>query len=192
MRDLSVLAFVTIDGVAQGPTQPGEDTSGGFVHSGWMANYFEDIMELVNAELMEAPVSFLFGRKTYEMFTPHWSNAPKSPHADLLNNSSKYVVSSSLKEAIWANSQLVKGDIIAELKRIKSEDGPRLQVHGSIELIQTLLAHDLVDEFRLLTFPVVLGTGRKLFGDKAKSIDLKLVRSKLSEMGVVMSIYRRQ
>lgn len=192
MRDLSVLAFITLDGVAQGPTQPGEDTSGGFAHSGWMADYFEDVMELVNAELMEGPISFLFGRKTYEMFMPHWSNAPKSPHADLLNNASKYVVTSSLNEAGWANSELIKDDVIAVLKRIKGEDGPRLQVHGSVELIQTLLAHDLVDEFRLLTFPVVLGTGRRLFGGKTKLADLKLVRSKVSEMGVVMGVYRRQ
>lgn len=192
MRDLSILAFVTIDGVAQGPTQPDEDTSGGFAHSGWMANYFEDVMELVNAELMETPISFLFGRKTYEMFMPHWSAAPQSPHADLLNCASKYVATSSLDKAGWANSELIKGDVIAELKRIKAGDGPRLQVHGSIELIQTLLAHDLVDEFRLLTFPVVLGTGRRLFGDKAKRVDLKLIRSKVSEMGVVMAVYRRR
>lgn len=192
MRDISVLAFVTLDGVAQGPTQPGEDTSGGFFHSGWMADHFEDVMELVNAELMEAPVSFLFGRKTYEMFMPHWSNAPESPHANLLNGAQKYVVTSSLNEAGWKNSVLIKGDVIAELKRIKAEEGPRLQVHGSIELIQTLLAHDLVDEFRLLTFPVLLGSGRKLFSDKTTPADLKFVRSKVSEKGVVMSIYRRR
>lgn len=192
MRDISVLAFVTLDGVAQGPTQPGEDTSGGFAHSGWMEDHFEDVMELVNAELMEAPLSFLFGRKTYEMFMPHWSSAPESPHANLLNNASKYVVTSSLSEAGWKNSELIKGDVITELKRIKTEDGPRLQVHGSIELIQTLLAHDLVDEFRLLTFPVVLGTGRRLFGDETIPTDLKHVRSKTSERGVVMGIYRRQ
>lgn len=191
MREISVLAFVTLDGVAQGPTQPGEDISGGFTHSGWMADHFEDVMELVNAELMEAPVSFLFGRKTYEMFMPHWSNAPKSPHATLLNNAQKYVVTSSLNEAGWENSELIKGDVTTELKRIKAEEGPRLQVHGSIELIHTLLEHDLVDEFRLLTFPVVLGTGRRLFNDKTKPADLKLVRSKVSEKGVVMGIYRR-
>lgn len=191
MREISVLAFVSMDGVAQGPTQPDEDTSGGFVHSGWMANYFEDVMGLVNAELMETPISFLFGRKTYEMFMPHWSNAPQSPHADTLNNAQKYVVTSSLSEAGWANSQLIKGDVIAELRRIKTQDGPRLQVHGSIELFQTLIAHNLVDEFRLLTFPVVVGSGRRLFGDKSKLTEMKHVRSKVSEMGVSMSIYRR-
>lgn len=191
MREISVLAFVSIDGVAQGPTQPGEDTSGGFAHSGWMANYFEDVMGLVNAELMETPISFLFGRKTYEMFTPHWSNAPQSPHADMLNNAQKYVVSSSLREAGWANSQLIKGDIVAELKRIKAQDGPRLQVHGSIELIQTLIAHDLVDEFRIITFPVVVGSGRRLFNDISKPTDMQLIRSKVSEMGVSINIYRQ-
>lgn len=192
MRDISVLAFVSIDGVAQGPTQPGEDTSGEFIHSGWMADYFADAMELVNAELMEPPISFLFGRKTYEMFMPHWSVASQSPHSKLLNNASKYVVTSSLKKADWANSELIKGDVVAELKRIKAGDGPRLQVHGSIDLIQTLLAHDLVDEFRLLTFPVVVGTGRRLFSDKTKLVDLKLVQSKVSEIGVVMTAYRRR
>lgn len=191
MREISVLAFISIDGIAQGPTQPGEDTSCGFAHSGWMANYFVDAMGLVNAELMETPISFLFGRKTYEMFMPHWSSAPQSPHADMLNNAQKYVVTSSLNEAVWASSQLIKGNVVAELMRLKAQDGPRLQVHGSIDLIQTLIAHDLVDEFRLLTFPVVVGSGRRLFGDKSKLVDMRLVRSKVSEMGVSMSVYRQ-
>jgi len=191
MREISVLTFVSLDGVAQGPTQPGEDPSGGFEHSGWMAEYFDDAMELVNAELMEAPISFLFGRKTYDMFMPHWSSAPKSPHAEMLNKAPKYVVSNSLKEPGWANSRLIKGDVVSELKHILTGEGPRLQVHGSIELVQTLLEHDLINEFRLLTFPVVVGAGRKLFGEPAPPLALKLVKSQMSEKGVLMSVYRR-
>ena len=190
MREIAVLSFVSLDGVAQGPVQPDEDTSGEFTQSGWAAVYFAEAMELVNTELMETPVSFLFGRKTYEMFIPVWQNSDEA-HADLFTRSSKYVVSSSLKTAGWQNSEIIKGDTVAELKRIKEEDGPRLQVHGSTDLIQTLLAHDLVDEFRLLTFPVVLGNGQRLFGDKAVPMNLDLVKSKKTKNGVTMAVYRR-
>ncbi|MEM8541441.1 MAG: dihydrofolate reductase family protein [Pseudomonadota bacterium] len=192
MREISILSFISIDGVAQGPTQPGEDPSGGFEHSGWMAEYFDDAMKLVNGELMEAPISFLFGRKTYEMFMPHWSSAPKSAHAELLNNAPKLVVSNSLKEPGWTNSQLISGDVVASLRAISKQDGPRLQVHGSIELIQTLLAHDLIGELRLLTFPVVVGTGRKLFADTTPLSSFKLTRSNVTDMGITMNIYRRE
>lgn len=190
MREIAVLSFISLDGVAQGPVQPDEDTSNGFTQSGWAAEYFADAMELVNAELMETPVSFLFGRKTYEMFAPFWQGSDEA-HADLFTRSSKFVVSSSLKTADWQNSEIFDGDTIAKLKRIKAEDGPRLQVHGSIDLIQTLLAHDLVDEIRLLTFPVVVGSGHRLFGDKTMPMSLTLVKSKVIKNGVTMAVYRR-
>ncbi|MEP1931452.1 MAG: dihydrofolate reductase family protein [Roseibium sp.] len=192
MREIAVLSFVTLDGVSQGPVQPDEDTSGGFEHCGWVADYLEGAMELVNANFMEAPVAFLFGRKTYEMFSAHWPTTSKTAHGELLNTSPKYVASSSLTEAKWQNSEIINGDIIEALKRIKSEDGPRLQVHGSTDLIQTLIAHDLVDEFRLLTFPVVLGTGHRLFGTMAFPLNLKLEKSQTSDNGVVLSHYKRQ
>lgn len=191
MRNITVISFITLDGVAQGPVQPDEDPSGGFRHSGWAAPFIETAMELVNAELMETPVSFLFGRKTYEMFSAHWPATTGTHHGDLLNRSEKYVVSSSLSKADWQNTKIIKGDVISQLKRIKGECGPRLQIHGSTSLIQTLIAHDLVDEFRLLTFPVVLGTGLRLFDNKSMPASLQLVKSKSTKNGIIMGVYRK-
>lgn len=191
MREIAVLSFITLDGVMQGPVQPDEDASGGFTHSGWSAPYLGEVMDLVNAELMEAPVAFLFGRNTYQMFAGHWPKVHDSSHAILLNTSQKYVVTSTLENADWQNSKLIKGDVVAELRRIKAEDGSRLQVHGSTGLIQTLIEHDLVDEFRLVTFPVILGSGMRLFGEGAMPANLKLVKSQTTANGAVMGIYRR-
>ncbi len=191
MREISVLTFISLDGVMQGPVQPEEDMSGGFRGSGWSAQYLDEVMALVNAELMETPVAFLFGRKTYEMFAGHWPNVSGSAHGDLLNSATKYVVTSTLDRLDWQNSKLVGNDTVEALKRIKQQDGPRLQVHGSSELIQTLVQHDLVDEFRLFTFPVVLGSGKRLFGEGAVPADLKLMRSQATRDGVVLGVYRR-
>ena len=191
MREIAVLTFISLDGVMQGPVQPDEDTSGGFRHSGWSARYLEEVMALVNAELMEAPVAFLFGRKTYEMFAGHWPNVSGSAHGDLLNSSRKYVVTSTLDRLDWQNSELVKGNAVDELKRIKQQDGPRIQVHGSSGLIQTLIEHDLVDEFRLFTFPVTLGSGKRLFGEGTIPANLTLLKSQTTENGVTMGVYRR-
>lgn len=191
MREIAVLSFVTLDGVMQGPVQPDEDTSGGFAHSGWSAAYLGEVMDRVNTDLMEEPVAFLFGRKTYQMFAGHWPKVHDSSHAVLLNTSQKYVVTSTLDTADWQNSELIRGDVVAKLKRIKAEDGPRLQVHGSTGLIQTLIKHDLVDEFRLVTFPVVLGSGARLFGAGATPANLKLVKSRTTDNGVVIGVYRR-
>ncbi|WP_415404544.1 dihydrofolate reductase family protein [Tateyamaria sp. SN3-11] len=190
MRDLAVISFVSLDGVAQGPVAPDEDTSGGFAQSGWASAHLEEAMELVNAELMETPVSFLFGRKTFEMFAGHWPNSTTA-HGMLLNTAQKYVVTTTLDDPGWQNARIITGDVIAELRRIKATDGPRIQAHGSIALIQTLIAQDLVDEFRLLTFPVVLGSGKRLFGAETGPRHLTCVRSGSSPGGVTMGVYRR-
>lgn len=189
MREIAVLSFISLDGVTQGPVQPDEDTSGGFKQSGWTSDYIEEAMEIVNRNLMETPASFLFGRKTYEMFAGHWPNS-NTPLGDLFNASQKYVVSSSLNKTTWENTQIIKENAVETLKRIKSQNGPRLQVHGSTALIQTLLQHDLVDEFRLLTFPVVLGAGQRLFGEGTMPTSLKLSKLETTANGVVMGIYR--
>lgn len=190
MREIAVISFISLDGVAQGPVQPDEDTSNGFTQSGWTSAYIEEAMELVNANLMEHPVSFLFGRKTFEMFSGHWPNS-KTSHGDLLNRSKKYVVSTTLETADWDNSEVISDNPVEELRRLKSKDGPRMQVHGSIALIQSLIANDLIDEFRLLIFPVLLGAGQRLFGSGTLPATFDLVNSKVSENGVVMGIYRR-
>lgn len=191
MRNLAVLTFLTLDGVMQAPMQPDEDTSGGFKHGSWAFKYYEEVMAQVEEEALAKPFDLLFGRKTYESFAAHFPNVSNDPHADKFNNATKFVVTSTLTKFEWKNSVRITGDIAAEVSKLKGQDGPLLQVHGSSELIQTLLAHDLIDEFRLWTFPVVVGSGKRLFGEGSARTDLKLVKTRFTSNGVVMSIYRR-
>ena len=191
MRNLAVLTFLTLDGVMQAPGQPEEDTSGGFKHGGWAVNYWGEVMAQVNEEAMAAPFDLLFGRKTYESFAAYWPNVSNNPHADKLNKATKYVATSTLSKLEWKNSTPITGDIAAEVSRLKGQDGPLLQVHGSSQLIQTLLSHELIDEFRLWTFPLVVGPGKRLFGQDTLPTKLTLVKTNTTSNGVMMSIYRR-
>ena len=161
MRNLAILTFLTLDGVMQAPGSPEEDTSGGFMHGGWAVNYWDEVMVQVMEEAMAAPYDLLLGRKTYESFAAYWPNAGDNPVANKLNNATKYVVTSTLSKLEWKNSIRITGDIAAEVSRLKDQDGPLLQVHGSCQLIQTLLAHELIDEFRLWIFPIVVGPGKR-------------------------------
>jgi len=183
MRELALLTFVTLDGVMQSPKMPEEDRSGGF-EGGWAAPYWDPVMEMVGREAMAEPYDVLFGRKTYDLFA---ANAGDNP----LSGYRKYVATSSPETLGWSNSVAITGDIAAAVAAIKNQDGPLLQVHGSCQLIQTLLAHDLVDELRLWTFPVTAGAGRRLFGDGAAAGRFRLVKSDTTDNGVVMGIYRR-
>ncbi len=192
MRDLAVLTFLTLDGVMQAPASPEEDTSGGFTHGGWAANYWEEVMGQVMQEAMAAPYDLLLGRKTYESFAAHWPCAGDNPVAKKLNNARKYVVTTTLKKLEWQNSIPITGNITAEVSQLKEKEGPLLQVHGSCQLIQTLLANALIDEFRLWTFPIVVGSGKRLFGQGIGPAGLRLDRSKTTSNGVVMSIYKRK
>jgi len=191
MRDLAILTFLTLDGVMQAPVQPEEDPSGGFKHGGWSVNYWDEVMEQVMEEAMAAPYDLLLGRKTYEIFAAHWPHAGNDPHANKLNNATKFVATSTLSKLEWTNSMRITGDIAAEVSRLKDQDGPLLQVHGSWQLIQTLLSHELVDEFRLWTFPLVVGPGKRLFGQGTVPTGLTLVKTKTTSNGVMMTIYRR-
>lgn len=193
MRELAVLSFVTLDGVMQSPTSPEEDPSGGFAGGGWGAPYWEEVMPQVYAEAMSEPYDLLFGRKTYDVFASHWPNTgSEDPVAARLNGGHKYVVTRSADHPLpWEASTRIGGDVAAEIGRIKSGEGPLIQVHGSAELIQTLLANDLIDEYRLWTFPVVVGGGKRLFADGIAPGGLRLVRSGSTGNGVVMSVYRR-
>jgi dihydrofolate reductase len=191
MRDLAVLTFLTLDGVMQAPGQPEEDPSGGFVHGGWSVNYWGEVMAQVMEEAMAAPYDLLLGRKTYESFAAYWPQVDNDPAADKLNNATKFVATSTLSELEWKNSIRITGDIAAEVSRLKDQDGPLLQIHGSWQLIQTLLAHELIDEFRLWTFPLVVGPGKRLFGQETVPTDLTLVKTKTTSNGVMMSIYSR-
>ncbi|HEV8338765.1 MAG TPA: dihydrofolate reductase family protein [bacterium] len=191
MRKLAVSTFLTLDGVMQAPGGPEEDPSGSFEHGGWSVNYWDDVMGKVMDEAVSVPFDLLLGRKTYEIFAAHWPYAGDEPMATILNKATKYVASTTLKELTWSNSQLIRGDVAEEIARLKGQDGPEIQVHGSSGLIQTLLAHDLIDEYRLWTFPVVVGKGKRLFGEGAKPSGMALVDSKMSTTGVSMNTYRR-
>ncbi|MGH2953389.1 MAG: dihydrofolate reductase family protein [Solirubrobacterales bacterium] len=190
MRELVVNTFLTLDGVMQAPGGPDEDLSGGFAHGGWSVNYWDVVMEETMGKAMSPPFDLLLGRKTYEIFAAHWPHVDE-PGADVLNNATKHVASRTLGTLEWSNSHLLEDEVAVAVPRLKEEEGPELQVHGSADLIQTLLAHDLIDEFRLWTFPVVVGPGKRLFGDRTQAGALELVDSKTSSTGVTMATYRR-
>jgi dihydrofolate reductase len=190
MRTLAVNTFLTLDGVMQAPGGPEEDPSGSFTHGGWSVNYWDEGMGKIMGEAMAAPFDLLLGRKTYEIFAAHWPYAGDDPVANKLNEATKHVASRTLKTLAWRNSKLIAGDLAAEVTKLKREDGPELQVHGSSNLIQTLLAAGLVDEFRLWVIPIVLGRGKRLFGEGAIPVGLRLVDTRSSTTGVTINIYR--
>lgn len=189
MRKLVTVTFVTLDGVMQAPGGPGEDDSGDFKSGGWSANYWDDLMAQVMGETFAKRPELLLGRKTYEIFAAYWPNAKDEPGADNLNNAKKYVVSRTLEEVKWQNSNLIKGDVVKEIARLKGVDGTELQVHGSSNLIQTLLKHNLIDELHLWIFPVVVGNGKRLFGVGTTPSGFKLLESKASSTGVILATY---
>ena len=191
MRKLAVQTFLTLDGVMQAPGGPEEDTVGGFTHGGWSVNHWDERMGDVMTESMARPFEMLLGRKTYEIFAAHWPRATDEQGAGPLNSARKYVASKTLKTVDWNNSALIKGDVGEEVSRLKEQSGPEIQVHGSGDLIQTLMKHDLVDEYRLWIFPVLLGTGKRLFSDGTVPSGLRLATSVTSSTGVVMATYER-
>src|SRR6266851_1540098 len=190
MRKLIVLTFVTLDGVMQAPGGPEEDRSGGFTHGGWSVGYWDDQMGQMMAEFMVRPFDLLLGRKTYEIFAAHWPHSTE-PGADALNSARKHVASRTLRRVEWNNSTLITGDVGKYVSELKNQSGPEIQVHGSGDLIQTLLKNDLVDEFHVWTFPVVLGSGKRLFADGAVPAGLKVDAVKTSTTGVVIATYQR-
>jgi dihydrofolate reductase len=188
MRTLAVNTFVSLDGVMQAPGGPEEDPTGSFTLGGWSVNYFDDEMMEQIAE--SGPYELLLGRGTYEIFAAHWPY-DEGPIADQLNSTRKHVASRTLKQVDWNNSNLITGDVAEYVAALKRQDGPEIQVHGSPGLIQTLLEHDLIDEFRLWIFPVVIGTGKRFFGNGTIPAGLKLVDSKVSKTGVTINTYQR-
>ena len=178
MRTLAVNTFMSLDGVMQAPGGPEEDPTGGFTHGGWGATYFDD--EMMGRMAEADPYELLLGRGTYEIFAAHWPY-DEGPIADQLNGTRKHVASTTLERVEWSNSTLIPGDVADYVATLKRQDGPEIQVHGSPGLIQTLLEHDLIDEFRLWIFPLVIGTGKRFFGDGTLPAALELVDSKVSE-----------
>jgi dihydrofolate reductase len=191
VRKLVTVTFVTLDGVMQGPGGPGEDDSGAFNTGGWSVNYWDDMMGQAMGEIFAKRPELLLGRKTYEIFAAYWPYHEDEPGADNLNHAKKYVVSRTLDKVDWNNSTLVKGDVVKEITRLKGLDGPELQVHGSSNLIQTLLRHNLIDEMLLWIFPVAIGNGKRLFGEGTHLSGFKLLQSKISSTGVIIATYER-
>lgn len=193
MRKLVVGTFLTLDGVMQAPGGPDEDRDGGFEHGGWSVKYWDDMMGQLIVEQMQHPDALLLGRRTYEIFAAHWPRVtdPNDPVAAKLNSVRKYVVSRTLRSADWNNSSLISRDVAASVAQLKEQAGGEIQVHGSSNLIQTLLKHDLVDEFRLWIFPVMVGPGKRLFADGTIPGALRLVDTKVSSTGVVIQRYER-
>jgi dihydrofolate reductase len=192
MRKVVAAAFVSLDGVMQAPGGPPEDPTGGFTHGGWTVNYWDEPMGQFMGKTFSKPFDLLLGRKTYEIFAAHWPFVEgDDPIASTFNAVTKYVATSSTEPLTWRNSVALRGDVAAEITRLKQADGPDLLTQGSSVLLQTLLAHDLIDEFRLLIFPLVLGPGKRLFGQGVKPGALKLAETTVSTTGVIMSIYDR-
>ena len=190
MRQLATLTFVSIDGVMQSPSAPEEDPSDGFAQGGWATPHWAGTMPHVMRTAMSEPYDILFGRKTYDIFAGHWPSAPKSDIGDRLNKARKHVVTASAGALHWQNSQAVSGDVVQEVSALKLANGPLLQVHGSQQLIQTLHAAGLIDEYRLWVFPVVLGSGKKLFEPTKTPRSLRLHHCEALENGVVHQVYR--
>ena len=188
MRTLAVNTFMSLDGVMQSPGGPDEDPTGGFELGGWAVNYFDDEMMRRMAE--SSPYELLLGRGTYEIFAAHWPY-DEGPIADHLNATRKHVASTTLDSVEWNNSTLIEGDVAEYVKALKAEGGSEIQVHGSPGLLQTLLEHDLIDEYRLWIFPVVLGRGKPVFGDGAIPAGLKLVANDVTGTGVTVNVYQR-
>jgi dihydrofolate reductase len=189
MRKLIVLTFMTMDAVMQAPGGPEEDPSGGFNHGGWSVPYFDEFLGTVMAEQMGKPFDLLLGRKTFEIFASYWpEHVDEGPE---INRATKYVVSNTMKSHSWEKSVFLGGNVVDAIKKLKQEDGLDLQVHGSANLIQTLLKHDLVDELWLKIFPLTLGTGKRLFGEGTMPAAFKLTESKLSPSGVIIANYVR-
>jgi dihydrofolate reductase len=193
MRKIIVLSFITLDGVMQAPGGPEEDTSGGFSYGGWTVPYFDEFSGKVMNEQMARPFDLLLGRKTYDIFAGYWPhhNNENDPIASGINKAKKIVVSHSPLTSNWSGSVLLQGDVVKEIKKIKAQDGPELQVHGSGNMIQTLLKHDLIDEFWLKIFPLTLKTGKRLFAEGTIPANFKLIDVKISPRGVIFVNYER-
>ena len=192
MAELTLTTFLSLDGVMQAPGGPGEDESGGFSHGGWVFPHVDAAFGETMTGIFANADAFLLGRGTYDIFAAYWPRVtdPADPVATALNSLPKHVASRTRNRFDWNASQHV-GDVVADVPELKARYPRELQVHGSWGLCQTLIAHDLIDEYRLLVFPVVLGTGKRLFGSGAVPATLKLVSSRATSTGALISVYRR-
>ncbi len=193
MRKIIVGAFVSLDGVMQAPGGPDEDPVGGFKYGGWVAPYFDESAGSLVGELFARPFDLLLGRKTYDIFAAYWPYAgPEEPLGALFDKVTKYVATRNASFPLnWQNSELLGADPVAALRKLKAEEGPDLLTQGSTDFLQTLLAHDLVDEMQIMTFPIILGKGKRLFSEGVSPAAFTLQRTQASDRGVIVSRYAR-
>ncbi len=190
MRKIISLAQVTVDGVMQSPGGPEEDPRGGFTQGGWVTSYFDDVLGKALSEIMAGEFDLLLGRRTYEIFAAHWPYQGDDPIAKTFNKATKYVVTRSLERLNWENSVKIGADVVGALRRLKASEGAPLHVWGSGELLQTLIAAGLVDEYRMLVCPLVLGKGKRLFESGVPPRGLALVETRSTPKGVLINTYR--
>ncbi|HLO60154.1 MAG TPA: dihydrofolate reductase family protein [Bacteroidales bacterium] len=189
MRKIIVLQFLTLDGVIQGPGGAQEDTSENFKYGGWVAPHWDEVLDSTMGKQMSERSDLLLGRKTYDIFASYWPS-----HADAwpgINEVTKYVASNTMSKADWKNTVILRGNVVEELRKIRQQEGPDLQVHGSANFIQTLLKNDLVDELWLKIFPVTLGKGKKFFDGGSIPANFSLIEGKVSSKGVIVASYKR-
>ena len=189
MRKLIVNTFLTLDGVMQAPGGPEEDDSGGFTYGGWSFHYWDDEMGKVMEDVMGKPFDLLLGRRTYDIFAAYWPTAPEEAGGKPLNDATKYVASRGKPALDWGPAELISGDAAEGVAALKNGDGPELQVHGSADFLQTLIRDKLVDQYNVWTYPLVIGSGKRLFGSGTVPAGLKLADSLVFPSGVVLGVY---
>ena len=193
MRKLVAGIFISLDGVMQAPGGPDEDRDGGFEHGGWLVPYFDKKMDQIMSDWVDRAGGFLLGRRTYEIFAASWPTAtdPNDRIAFPLNTRPKYVASRTLRKLDWNNSNLLKGDVVDAVRKLKAQGGGEIQVHGSSDLLQTLLKHDLVDTLRIWQFPIVIGAGKRLFREGTSPRAFHVVEMQRATTGAVLHVYER-
>lgn len=195
MSTIAINTFMTLDGVAQAPGGPEEDRDNEFTHGGWQVPYFTEQLGEIIGPWHSGAGGYLLGRRTYDIFGGYWPNVSEDHEdhamAKVINETPKYVATRSTVTKAWADTTVLTGDVPAEVAKLKAQDLGELQMAGSLDLAQTLMRHNLIDEFRLTIFPVVLGTGKRLFADGTVPSGLKLVSARTTDAGVVAAVYRR-
>lgn len=189
MRKIIAITQLTLDGVMQAPGGPEEDRSNGFTHGGWAMSFGDETLQQVISETIAGEFDLLLGRRTYEIFAGYWPDK-NGPIAIAFSKATKYVVTRSLNHLDWKKSLKIGGDVVSEIRRLKNSDGPEFHIWGSSELLQTLIASDLVDEYRFWIAPVVLGQGKRLFQNDVPPRVLRLVETRSTSKGILVNTYR--